>query len=219
MALGEARRQQSLQDIKCRALRCTQETRNLRRTPEQWRELQRRSRAPPRDISEIPLDSKGLLNPRETLSALYLSCMRLQGHSYRIRDDPERWAHFQRYLERLPRHAPPTRDAYVQPRHLWEVQSGKARGPDLRLPKADVCIDISWYRNLTEADQVALCAVMRSPLVCRTVGRHGRVTLLLKNPDQPVQEANLGESPSPPTSQSWSPRPSTPWRRLSTSGL
>ena len=77
--------------------------------------------APPRDVSEIPLDSKALLNPRETLSALYLSRQRLQGHSYRIRDDPDRWAHFQRYLGLLPRHAPPARGDYVQPRHLWEV--------------------------------------------------------------------------------------------------
>ena len=88
MALGEAQRQQSLRDIKRRALRRTQETRNLRRTPEQWWEVQRRSRGPPRDISEIPLDSKALLNPRETLSTLYASRMQLQGHSYRIRDDP-----------------------------------------------------------------------------------------------------------------------------------
>ena len=71
------------------------------------------------------------------------------------------------------------------------MQSGKARGPDLRLPEADVCIDIAWYRHLTEADQRTLCTVVRSPPVTRTVGRRGRVTLLLKNPDQPVQEANL----------------------------
>ena len=32
---------------------------------------------------------------------------------------------------------------------------------------------------------------MRSPQVCSTVGRRGHLTLLLKNPDQPVQEANL----------------------------
>ena len=117
--------------------------------------------------------------------------MRLQGHSYRIRDDPVRWAHFKLYPELLPQHAPPARTDYVQPRHLWEAQSGKARGPDLRLPEADACIDISWYRHLTEADQVTLCAVMRSPQVCRTVGRPSRVTLLLKTPDQPIQEANL----------------------------
>ena len=77
VALGEAQRQQSLRDLKRRALRCTQDTRNLRRTPEQRREVQRRSRAPPRDISEIPLDNKALQNSRETLSALYASRMRL----------------------------------------------------------------------------------------------------------------------------------------------
>ena len=32
---------------------------------------------------------------------------------------------------------------------------------------------------------------MRSPPVSRTAGRRGRVTLLLKNPDQPIHEANL----------------------------
>ena len=89
--------------------------------------------------------------------------------------------------------APPARGEYVQPRHLWEVQSGEARGPDLRLPEADVCIDITWYRHLTEADHKILCAVVCNPPVCRTVGRRGRVTLLPKNPDQPVQEANLRE--------------------------
>ena len=104
---------------------------------------------------------------------------------------PDRWAHFQRYLGLLPQHAPPARGDYAQPRHLWEVQSGKARGPDLRLPEADICIDISWYRHLTEADQKTLCTVGRSPPVSRTVNRRGRVTLLLKNPDQPVQEASL----------------------------
>ena len=71
------------------------------------------------------------------------------------------------------------------------MQSGKARGPDPRLTEADVCIDISWYGHLTKADQDTLCTVMRSPLVCCTVGKRGRVTLLLKHPDHPVQEANL----------------------------
>ena len=50
VALGKAQRQQSLRGIKRRALRCAQETRNLKRTPEQWKEVQRRSRGPPRDI-------------------------------------------------------------------------------------------------------------------------------------------------------------------------
>ena len=178
-------------EIKRKALRRSQDTRNLKRTPEQWGKVQRRNHGPPRDVSEIPLDSKALLNPRETLSALYLSRQRLQGHSYRIRDDPDRWAHFQRYLGLLPQHAPPARGDYVQPRHLWEVQSGKARGPDLRLPEADVCIDMAWYQHLPGVDQETLCAVVRSPPVSRTVGRRGRVTLLLKDPDQPVREANL----------------------------
>ena len=71
------------------------------------------------------------------------------------------------------------------------MQSGKARGPDLHLPEVDVCIDISWYRHRTEAHQDTLCQIMRGPLVCRTVARRGWVTLLLKHPDQPVQEANL----------------------------
>ena len=124
-----------------------------------------------------------LLNTRETLSALYVSRMRLQGHRHRIRDDPIRWAPFRRYLQLLPQHALPARTNYVQPRHLWEVQSGKARGPDPHLPEADVYIDISWYRHLTEADQRTLCVVMRSPLVCCTVGKRSRVALLLRHPD------------------------------------
>ena len=99
VALVEAQRQQSLREIKHRTLRWSQETRNLRRTPEQWKEVQRRSRGPPRDIVEIPLDSKALLNPTQTLSALYVSRMRLQGHRYRIRDDPIHWARFHGYLQ------------------------------------------------------------------------------------------------------------------------
>ena len=99
---------------------------------------------PPAGYHRNPMDSNPLLNPRETLSALYASRMRLEGHTYRIRDDPEQRTHLQRYLELLP-HAPSTRMDYVEPRHLWEVQSGKAHGPDLRLPEADVYIDITWY--------------------------------------------------------------------------
>ena len=91
----------------------------------------------------------------------------------------------------LHQHAPPSGNDYVQPSHLWEVQSGKGRGLDLCLPEADVCIDITWYCHPTEADQITLCGAMRSPPVCRVVGKRGRVTLLLKHPDQPVQEVNL----------------------------
>ena len=53
------------------------------------------------------MDSKALLNPKETLSALHVSRMRLHGHRYHIRDDPIRWAHFQRYLQLLPQHTLP----------------------------------------------------------------------------------------------------------------
>ena len=105
--------------------------------------MQQRSRGPPQDISEIPLDNKALLNPRETLSALYASRMRLQGRTYRIPDQPVPWAHIGQYFELLPKHAPWTTTDYVEPRHLWEVQSGKAWRPDLHLPEADVCKEIS----------------------------------------------------------------------------
>ena len=44
---------------------------------------------------------------------------------------------------------------------------------------------------MTEADRDTLCTVLRSPIVCRTVGKRRRVTPLLKHPDQQVQEANL----------------------------
>ena len=93
VGLREARRQQSLWAIKRTVLRRVQETRNLKRSPEQWREVQRRSRGPPRDISAIPQDSNAFLNPRQMPSALYLPLLRLQGHSSPIRDDPDRWAH------------------------------------------------------------------------------------------------------------------------------
>ena len=71
------------------------------------------------------------------------------------------------------------------------MQSGKARGDNLRLPEVDVCIDIIWYRHLPEAVRGTICAVVRSPPVSRTIRRRGRVTLHLRNPDQPVQEANF----------------------------
>ena len=94
VALGEAQSEQGLKEIRRWSLRCSQETKDLRRTPEQWREVQRRSWGPPHDIAEIPLANKPLLDLKETLSALYMSRMRLQGHRHRIRDDPVRWALF-----------------------------------------------------------------------------------------------------------------------------
>ena len=124
---------------------------------------------------------------RPSTTPLYLSRQRLQGHTYRIRDNPDR----QRYLGLLLRHAPLARGEYVQPRHLWEVQSGKARGCNLRLTEADVCIDITRYPHLLEADQRTLCAVVRSPPVSRTVGRRERFILLLKKMDKPVRAPNL----------------------------
>ena len=66
---------------------------------------------------------------------------------------------------------------------------------------------------------MTLCAVMSNPPVCCTMGRRDRVTLLLKNPDQPIQEANLRGITIFSTSQSWSPRHYKPWQRLYTSGL
>ena len=196
VALREAQHQQSLRKIRHWGLRRSQETKDLRRTLEQWRKVQRCSRELLCDVVEIPLANKELANtvlldPRETLFALYMGWMRHQGHRYRIQDNPVRWAHFQRYLDLRPEHAPPARNDHAQPRHLWEVQSCKARGLGLRLPKADVYIDITWYRHLTETDQHALCGGMRSPLVCREVGKRDRVTLLLKHLDHLVQEANL----------------------------
>ena len=123
VVLREAQRQQSFQDIKRRAPRRTKETHTLLRTAECWRVVQRHSRGPPRDISEIPLDNKTLLNAKETLCALHASRIRLKGHIYRTRDDPEWWAPFKLYLDLLPQHAPWAREASVQPRHLSKVQS------------------------------------------------------------------------------------------------
>ena len=42
-----------------------------------------------------------------------------------------------------------------------------------------------------EADKYKLCVVMRSPPACCTVRERIWVTLLLKHPNKPVQEANL----------------------------
>ena len=105
--------------------------------------MQRRSRGALRDICEIPSENKATLNCRETWFALYASHMLLQGDGYRIRDDHERWAHFKLHVELVPQHSPPAREDYVLPCDRWKVQSGKACGPDLCPPKADVCIDIS----------------------------------------------------------------------------
>ena len=80
--------------------------------------VQRRSRGPPRDFCKISLDCKALYNLRETLSALYVSHGRLKRHSYRIRDNPDEWVHFQRYLGLLPKHTPLARGAYVEPHHM-----------------------------------------------------------------------------------------------------
>ena len=63
VALGEAQRQQSLREFRRQCLQRSQETKDRRRTPEQWRELQRRSPGPPRDVAEITLENKALLDP------------------------------------------------------------------------------------------------------------------------------------------------------------
>ena len=96
VALREAQRQESLREIKRRTLRRTQEMMNLQPTSEQWREVQQCSWGRPGDISEIPLDSKAVVSPTETLSALYARRMRRQGHNYRIQDDSVQCAPFQR---------------------------------------------------------------------------------------------------------------------------
>ena len=71
------------------------------------------------------------------------------------------------------------------------VQAGKARGPNLALPEADVCIDITWFCQLGEDDQHTLCRVVWDHRMCKWVGKRGRVTLLLKDPSRPVKEAKI----------------------------
>ena len=195
VALGEAQKRQCLRDLQARGMQRLggrDATRNLCRTPEQWREVQRCT-SPPKHINEVPVANMLLLNPREILASLRQSRECLQGHSYRIQDDPMRWRVFQTCLHLLPKAPPRALGEYVQPRHLYQVQAGKACGPDLALPEADVCIDITRYRHLSDADQRALCLVMRDPHVCWHVGKRGRVTLLLKDPSRPVEEANIRE--------------------------
>ena len=80
---------------------------------------------------------------------------------------------------------------YVQPRHLYQVQVAKARGPDLALPEAGVCIDITWHRYMSDAHQRTLCLVMCNPRIRPRVGKRGRVTLLLKDPIRPLEKANI----------------------------
>ena len=50
----------------------------------------------------------------------------------------------------------PPPSAYFQPRHLTALQSGKVGGPNLSLPRADICMDITWYRLLAVGDQETL---------------------------------------------------------------
>ena len=152
VALGHAQRHQSLPEIMHRPLRRSRETRNLLRTTEQWKEVQRCSRGPPHNIAQVPLDNKALLNPSETLPALYVSRFLLQGPWYPNRGDPIRWAHLWRFVELLLQDALPAGTNYIRPRHLWEMQSGNARGADLRLPEVGMCIDISWYRRRTQVN-------------------------------------------------------------------
>ena len=83
VALGEAQYRQSLRQMKSWFLWRSQETRNLRRTLEQWWDLPRSSRGLSRDITENPLDSNTMLDAKGTVSAVHVSRMRLQRHTCR----------------------------------------------------------------------------------------------------------------------------------------
>ena len=80
---------------------------------------------------------------------------------------------------------------YITPFHLWIVASGKARGRDLTLKDKHILIDITWYRNLSDADQRDLCTVLESPAVLRHLGRLGTLILLVKNVNLHVSEDNV----------------------------
>ena len=54
VAMAEAQKRQCLRDLGARGSMQAHTTRNLRRTPEQWREVPLRTRAPPKHISEVP---------------------------------------------------------------------------------------------------------------------------------------------------------------------
>ena len=67
VALGEARRQQSLRDIKRRALRRTQETRNLRRIPGAVAGSATQQPGPPAGYHRNPIGQQGAPKPQGDL--------------------------------------------------------------------------------------------------------------------------------------------------------
>ena len=126
LALGEAQCQQIIPELKRRILKRSPENQHLRRTLGQWPEVDQRSRGPPRDIAEILLDNKALLDPKETPIYVYVTHIWFHGHRYCIGDDPVRWADFKNYLHLLREQGTPSRKDYIHPRDLCKVQSRKA---------------------------------------------------------------------------------------------
>ena len=71
------------------------------------------------------------------------------------------------------------------------MREAKARGRDLTLHDTHVLIDITWYRLLTEADQVGLCKALESHAVLRHMGKQGILILLVKNVNLPATDNNV----------------------------
>ena len=71
------------------------------------------------------------------------------------------------------------------------MQEGKARGRDLTLDDTHVLIDITWYRQLSEADQVELCKALESHAVLRHLGKQRVSILLIKNVNLPATDNNV----------------------------
>ena len=67
---------------------------------------------------------------------------------------------YQRYVQAMPKHEVQSLTNYIKPKHPWKVEEGKARGRDLTLDDTHVLIDITWYRHLSEADQVERCQAL-----------------------------------------------------------
>ena len=178
--------------------------RNLRHTPEQWREVQRRTR----HISEVPLANRLLLNPQETQWPRAKAGNASKGTDTASKMT-RRGGGSSRHICTPP---PPGCRGLCAAPALARGASGEGLlagpcPPNCPFLHRHHLVPPTWRRQ--PARPVPRHAGPVYVGVCWRVGKRGRVTLLLMDPNQPVEEANIRRITVSPTSPNWSPLRST----------
>jgi hypothetical protein len=142
-------------------------------------------------VGEMPLEGRVMMSKMEALMQIYNDRMELQGERYRVREDPEAWRIFQKYMALVRAKPVEPIEGYVTVERLQAMPRGRARGRDVYLKNGPVHIDICWYQQIGREDQEKLCRVLETPEVHGKLGKEGRVSLLVKKDHLPAAKGNL----------------------------